>query len=345
MMPRFSRRSALVLGGAALLAGCVRPSPPSETPVEPVPTGNGEDEMSQPRLRRETEIFDPDTGLQVADGEVGAVTTREIAFWDTDGTQLRRVHLEGAGDFVRVWALAGGLVAYRPDRMSGEHEDTSLLLADATSGEVMAELPGGPTNFVALNSEHLAAAGPDGVRVFSLGTELVEVGHIDAADPAPVSYLPDGRLVVAGPDTARVWSADGSEVLWEGEVGRRYGQFAVADPRCVFTVFGESASAVQVRDLESFELIAEHPMEFWVGKTALSPDGSVLAMLRNMGTSAGKMLLTLLDLSSGELREFGGDAELHSVAWSEDGLFTLSTEKGVLRWDVETGESRAFGLE
>lgn len=265
-------------------------------------------------------VYDVDV---LPDGTVASVSwDRTVRFWSADG--VRSVPLERRGGMIRSSPLGDALVvrtgarllrldghgtgpprdlavvrhattagAWLPDGrgfLSERRQDrqSMLVLLDPRDGDLLAEVPAGPSRLLSL-------------AVTEGGRRLVS-GHAD------------GSL--------RRWSLPGLELL--GQRGGLHEARVVAlaaTPRGDLVASGCEDGAVQLvdaRTLEPLAVLPAHPGTVW--DLAFHPDGTRLA------TACHDGVVRLFDVPDGQpVTQLRGHADyVKGLAWSPDGTFLVS---------------------
>ena len=154
--------------------------------------------------------------------------------FDTEAAISSPMRVSPQGDFVIVGTWAGVRMIHfdgrPPERLAGFKSMVSGLALDST-GQLLAGAGG--------VMGELASPGEAVIRVWNLTTRDVDV--LDAGDgqPSPgVEFLPDGRLLAAGPGGVRVWDlrTKTSTRLMEAPAARAVPS---ADGRYVLVLLGE----------------------------------------------------------------------------------------------------------
>ena len=171
------------------------------------------------------------------------------------------------------------------------------------------------------------------------------IGH-ENSDVNDVQFSPDGSLLATAGDDGllKVWDPEtGEEIARVSGTTGAVGQSFDADGRLVAAAWPEDdvvrvAEAVTGRVVRTF-----HGLDAFVFDTALSPDGSQVAV-----ASAYTDIASVFDVRTGDLvLELPRQVSVNSVAWSPDGrwIATGAVDSSVRVWDAATGtlEERLLG--
>jgi WD40 repeat protein len=205
-------------------------------------------------------------------------------------------------------------IAFSPDgkTVAQGHmlEKHPITLADASSGQALAELTGATKNVCSL------------------------------------AFAPDGKTLATAGDTVRLWDLTTNKELQEfkSEGPREHGVYSVA-----FSPDGKKLASAEGSDrtVKVWEVATGKELATFKGHTeyaiavAFSPDG------RTVASGGGEGDLKLWDLATGKERVTlkGTTAGFHSLAFSPDGKTLASAGYGedrtVRLWDVATGKEVA----
>lgn len=367
MMWRPSRRDAF---GAALALGVgsvVGCSPPILGG-----TDGGGDDMAQGDVlpRDPLDLLVPGAPMQLAqDGQlVAALGFGEVIFWDTTtgGISSRTVYQSDVSDFARhaPWSWRGPVLA-----LSERWGEVTANLVETSTGTPIAKVRVGRGDGVvapwalALSPDGslLASSLEDGtIRVHSTanGKELRRVEPRDAetsesGDHVPdPSYTHDGSLVLSSGFVqcpVQFWEGDGSRLIQlMPQPPEPYYHFQLTPDSAYCSMFrdvNESGDAMvtELRDGNTSELIASHPIATVPGSAALHPQGTHVAWTGVRGPGLENGIIHVMDFDTGEVSQLGGDAyRPHSLAYTPDGttLLSMDARDGIHAWDHATASLR-----
>jgi RNA polymerase sigma factor (sigma-70 family) len=205
-------------------------------------------------------------------------------------------------------------LAFSPDgkRVAQGHmlEGHPITLADASSGQALAELTGATKNVCSL------------------------------------AFAPDGKTLASAGDTVRLWDLTTNKELREfkSEGPREHGVYSIA-----FSPDGKKLASAEGSDrtVKVWEVATGKELATFKGHTqyaiavAFSPDGKTVA------SGGGEGNVKLWDLATGKERATlkGTTAGFHSLAFSPDGKTLASAGYGkdqtVRLWDVASGKEIA----
>jgi WD40 repeat protein/DNA-binding SARP family transcriptional activator len=173
--------------------------------------------------------------------------------------------------------------------------------------------------------------------------ESLRAWHGHDVDVNDVAFAGDGTLATTGDD--------GAAVAWDPRTGEEVGRIEGPEPEDAvwgpsFSADGRLMSAAWVRegaarvlDLRTDRLVREVRPEAGAAGTALSPDGTRLAV-----TLRDEPVIVVVDLATGsEVLELTGfDWGVGRIAWSPDGRWIAAAGDGhAIVWDATTGSPYA----
>ncbi|XXY46486.1 pentapeptide repeat-containing protein [Sorangium sp. So ce269] len=247
--------------------------------------------------------------------------------------------MPGSGCNAVAWSPSGDLLA------TG-HDDGSVRLWDAVSGQAIREMAGhlGAVNSVAFSAEGRALASGSNDKTVRLWE--VESGRALRTFEEhrnwvmSVAFSHDGRMLASGSDDkiVRVWEVESGRTILAFKGHDNCVRSVVFSPDGRILASGSDDRTVKLWEVESGRALgAFKGHRNWVMSVAFSPDGRTLA------SGSGDKTVRLWEVESGRaLRTFEGHGGLvMSVAFSPDGrtLASGSGDKTVRLWEVESGRA------
>ena len=260
-----------------------------------------------------------------------------------------------------VCALAAPAAQERHGRIS-DWAGTGNRLPDEAI--VRLGIPQKPQNY--LGAPYYVAFLPDGATLFTSAPsgkhrffDVRSGKQLRSLDGyAHVVMSPDGKTLASRKAWARGWTKDTAVELWNLTTGKKIGPIedtrgvggarALAfsgDGRLLAVGGGSGKSlpsdpALCVVDVANGRLVRQFPLRVQVSALALSPDGMLLATVRELGLPH---VLQLWNLSTGEKQQrFNAKAVTQPVALriSPDGTLLAAAASQPCAWDLGTGKER-----